>query len=352
MKFSYSWELNRSWRFDHSYFYPDPLRGDFNIGGMNFQWGEEGIFGLALSPTRSDGFRTLYFSPLASHREFSVSTRILRDESRTGDSYHDFFFFPTERGSNSHTTARVCSDDGVMLFNLVDQNAVGCWHTSMPYGPSFHGIVDRDDDGLIFPADVKIDKNRNVWVLSDRMPRFLISNLDYNDINFRIYSAPLSTLIGGTVCDISNRVSSRFGLNSILSSTPLSTGSNLYTNALGLGAFKSLGSNPSLGASPQSLQNLQPYNQPLNTQSIQIPLQPYAQLSQAQPLVSYDVREPLSQSYSTKTLPQVFTTKATPQGTYFKGSVFGSTSSQSQTDFSTAIQNLPKSPSWWNTQFW
>lgn len=72
------------------------------------------------------------FSPLASHREFSVSTRVLRDESRTEDSYHDFFFFPTERAANSHTTARVCSDDGVMLFNLIDQNAVGCWHTSMP----------------------------------------------------------------------------------------------------------------------------------------------------------------------------------------------------------------------------
>lgn len=74
---------------------------------------------MALSPTRSDGYRTLYFSPLASHREFSVSTRILRDESRTEDSYHDFFFFPTERSANSHTTSRVCSDDGKEKFFLV-----------------------------------------------------------------------------------------------------------------------------------------------------------------------------------------------------------------------------------------
>lgn len=41
---SYSWEQNRSWRFEHSYFFPDPLRGDFNIAGLNFQWGEEGNF--------------------------------------------------------------------------------------------------------------------------------------------------------------------------------------------------------------------------------------------------------------------------------------------------------------------
>lgn len=198
----YSWEQNKSWRFSsHSFFFPDPLRGDYNIAGLNFQWGEEGIFGMALSPIRSDGFRTMYFSPLASHREFAVSTRILRDESRVEDSFHDFVPLD-ERGPNSHTTSRVMSDDGVMLFNLIDQNAVGCWHSSMPYSPQFHGIVDRDDVGLVFPADVKIDENKNVWVLSDRMPVFLLSDLDYNDVNFRIYSAPLTTLIENTICDL------------------------------------------------------------------------------------------------------------------------------------------------------
>lgn len=216
----YSWEQNRSWRFEHSYFYPDPLRGDFNIAGQNFQWGDEGIFGMALSPIRSDGFRTLYFTPLASHREFAVSTRILRDQRRVDDSYHDFFYYPTERGPNSHTTAHVCSDDGIILFNLIDQNAIGCWHTSMPHEPNYHGVVDRDDVGLIFPADVKVDENRNVWVISDRMSIFLNTNLNYNDINFRIYTTSLKSLVSGTVCDISTQVSSRYGLNSILSSIP------------------------------------------------------------------------------------------------------------------------------------
>ncbi|KAI9589298.1 hypothetical protein GQX74_007467 [Glossina fuscipes] len=197
----YSWEQNKSWRFSgHSYFFPDPLRGDFNVAGLNFQWGEEGIFGMALTPPKSDGYRTLYFSPLASHRQFAVSTRILRDESRVEDSYHDFVALD-ERGPNAHTTSRVISEEGVELFNLIDQNAVGCWHSSMPYSPQFHGIVDRDDVGLVFPSDVKIDENNNVWVLSDRMPVFLLSELDYDDINFRIYTAPLNTLIEGTVCD-------------------------------------------------------------------------------------------------------------------------------------------------------
>ncbi len=198
---SYSWEQNRSWRFEHGFFHPDPLRGNFNVAGLNFQWFEEGIFGMALSPIQNDGFRTLYFSPLASHREFSVSTRTLRDSERVEESYQEFTFLPKERSGAAHTTSRVMSDDGLMLFNLIDQNAVGCWHSSGVYGPENHDIVDKDDVGLVFPADVKIDETNTVWVISDRMPVFLITELDYSDINFRIYSAPLQTLVAGTVCD-------------------------------------------------------------------------------------------------------------------------------------------------------
>lgn len=207
---SYSWEQNRSWRFAHSFFFPDPLRGDFNIAGLNFQWGEEGIFGMALSPLQPDGFRTLYFSPLASHREFSVSTRILRDSTRLEESFHDFSFFREERAGNAHTTSKVMSETGVQLFNLIDQNAVGCWDSATPYSPQNHGIVDRDDETLVFPADVKIDETNTVWVISDRMPVFLIAELDYTDINFRIFSAPLETLIQGTVCSSSRRPFNRF----------------------------------------------------------------------------------------------------------------------------------------------
>uniref|UniRef100_A0A182MZX5 Protein yellow n=1 Tax=Anopheles dirus TaxID=7168 RepID=A0A182MZX5_9DIPT len=197
----YSYEQNRSWRFAHSFFFPDPLRGDFNVAGLNFQWGEEGIFGMSLTPLQADGYRTVYFSPLASHREFTVSTRILRDESKVEESFHDFQYLK-ERGPNSHTTSRVMSETGLQLFNLIDQNAVGCWHSSLPYAPEYHGVVDRDDVELVFPADVKIDDEEQVWVISDRMPVFLIADLDYSDVNFRIFSAPLATLVAGTVCDV------------------------------------------------------------------------------------------------------------------------------------------------------
>uniref|UniRef100_A0A182MVC3 Protein yellow n=1 Tax=Anopheles culicifacies TaxID=139723 RepID=A0A182MVC3_9DIPT len=228
----YSFEQNKSWRFAHSFFFPDPLRGDFNVAGLNFQWGEEGIFGMSLTPLQADGYRTMYFSPLASHREFTVSTRILRDESKVEESFHDFQYLK-ERGPNSHTTSRVMSETGLQLFNLIDQNAVGCWHSSLPYSPEYHGIVDRDDVELVFPADVKIDEEETVWVISDRMPVFLIADLDYSDVNFRIFSAPLSTLVAGTVCDVQSQfgaIQPKFGGDA--GSTDLSSTYNTDTTLL------------------------------------------------------------------------------------------------------------------------
>lgn len=196
---AYSWEQNKSWRFSHSYFMPDPLVGDFNIAGLNFQWGAEGIFGISAGPMGADGFRTLYFSPITSFTEFSVSTKILRDESKVTGSYHDFNVVGI-RGPDTHTTAKVMDSTGVQLFALIDQNAIGCWNTQLSLKPQNVGVVDKDDVALIFPCDVKIDDNRNVWVISDRMSTFLESQLNYGEINFRIFVAPFEKLTEGTVC--------------------------------------------------------------------------------------------------------------------------------------------------------
>lgn len=184
----YSWEQNRSWRISHSYFMPDPLAGDYNIGGLNFQWGEEGIFGMSLSPISVNGYRTLFFHPLSSRREFAVSTRILRDENLSQNSYHEFqvvirfylkiprfsvssvvlreyfFFFLfflfgqilPERGELGHCTASVMDENGLQFFNLIDQNAVGCWNSLLPYSPENQAVVARHDEAMIFPSDVKV----------------------------------------------------------------------------------------------------------------------------------------------------------------------------------------------------
>lgn len=196
----YSWETNDSWRLEHGFFMPDPLAGDFTVGGINYQWSEEGIFGMAVSPLQADGFKTFYFHPLASNREFSVSTSILRNKEKKDDNYHDFSVLPS-RGPGGHVTSHTMNNDGILLFNLVDQNAVGCWDSRKPYSKENLQIVAKDDEGLIFPSDVRIDRTNTAWVISDRMPIHLEASLDFRDINFRIFFAPVHELISGTVCD-------------------------------------------------------------------------------------------------------------------------------------------------------
>lgn len=199
----YSFKENRSWRISHSFFMPDPLKGDFNVDGLNFQWGEEGIFGLSLSAVQTNGFRVLFFSPLASYRQFAVSTHILQNRTKIGDSYHDFVALE-ERGDKTHTTAHVIDRRGIEYFNLIDRNAIGCWNTATPYTSNNIDIVDYDEEQLVFPSDIKEDQYGNIWVISDKMSTFLLRNLNQNEINFRIFFAPSHVLVHNTKCRYRN----------------------------------------------------------------------------------------------------------------------------------------------------
>lgn len=60
------------------------------------------------------------------------------------------------RGPLSHCTASVMDENGIQFFNLIDQNAVGCWNSMLPYSPINQAVVARHDNAMIFPADIKV----------------------------------------------------------------------------------------------------------------------------------------------------------------------------------------------------
>ncbi|KAF2896260.1 hypothetical protein ILUMI_09915 [Ignelater luminosus] len=198
---AYSWEKDTSWRFSHPFFSPDPIGGDFTIDGFNFQWNTEGISSMVLSLPQKDGYRFLFFSPLASYREFAVSTKILRNETNVNNSYHDFIAL-NDRGKNSHITAKVMDDRGVEFFTLVDINAVGCWYSRLTYSPNFLEVVHRDDKNMIYPSDIAIDNNRNLWVISDQLTNYLYKSLEFTHVNFRIFTAAIDDLVRESLCGI------------------------------------------------------------------------------------------------------------------------------------------------------
>lgn len=50
----YSFKDDKSWRVKHNFFHFDPVSGDYNVGGVNFQW-TDGVFGMALGRQTNEG---------------------------------------------------------------------------------------------------------------------------------------------------------------------------------------------------------------------------------------------------------------------------------------------------------
>ncbi|KAK4875347.1 hypothetical protein RN001_011769 [Aquatica leii] len=197
----YSWKNHESWRVKHNYFHFDPLKGDLTVGGVNFQW-TDGVFGLALGRVRNNGYRTLYFHPLVSTNEFSVSTEVLRNQS-LATSPSSFNLYKIEGNRGPATQASASSFDlvtEVVFLTQLQKDGIACWNVNKPLTPENFGVVAQDKEGLIFPNDLKIDADRNLWVLSDRMPVFLFHELNPNEYNYRIYRIRVDEAIWNTPC--------------------------------------------------------------------------------------------------------------------------------------------------------
>lgn len=196
----YSWKYDRSWLVKHHYFHPDPQGGEFNVSGIAFQW-SDGIFGMALVPTK-DGFSTLYFHPLSSTLEFAVSTKLLRDQERatSAESFNEFRKLG-DRGKNKQSSVSAYDPKtGVLFYALTNYNALACWRVEENYDVRQQGVVFADNITMVFPNDLKIDRDSNIWILTDRLPAFMYSKLDYDDYNFRILTGSAVELTSDMVC--------------------------------------------------------------------------------------------------------------------------------------------------------
>ncbi|XP_067621168.1 protein yellow [Eurosta solidaginis] len=201
----YSLRDNRSYRVKHNFFHFDPLQGDFNVGGVNFQW-TDGVFGLAVGPKKSDDTKDIYFHALASTKEFKVPNRVLQNESHVTSpaAYYDFQFVG-DRGMNGQSTAEVYDKDtNVIFYTQVNKDAIACWNVNRPYDLESQGLIDSDSHTLVFPNDLKVDAEGIVWVLSDKMPSYLYKELDAAAVNYRILTGNNRELIKGTPCESSD----------------------------------------------------------------------------------------------------------------------------------------------------
>lgn len=197
----YSFQNDESYRVKHNFFHFDPLQGDFNVGGVNFQW-TDGVFGMAIGPMNPDHSKDIYFHALASTKEFKVSNRVLQNKTvaTSPSSYYDFKYVG-DRGMNGQSTAEVYDKEtGVIFYTQVNKDAIACWNVKKPYDPDNQGLIDSDSHTLVFPNDLKLDSQGTIWVLSDKMPTYLYKELDPAAVNYRVLMGNNKELIKGTPC--------------------------------------------------------------------------------------------------------------------------------------------------------
>lgn len=197
----YSLERNHMWSFAHNYFHFDPVNGDFDVAGLQFQW-DDGIFSLTLGPTNSRGFRTAYFHSMAAITEFTVSTQVLRNETNAGRSNHgrDFKLLGHRQVQSQSTMHDYDEGTGVIFYAEVGRNAIGCWNTRKQFAAKNHVILHQDDARMIYPSDLSVDRDGTLWVMSNTMPRFIYASLNENEFNFRVWKGSAEDVIQGTDC--------------------------------------------------------------------------------------------------------------------------------------------------------
>ncbi|CAK1604337.1 unnamed protein product [Parnassius mnemosyne] len=197
----YSLKQDDSWRVSHHYFHFEPLAGSYKVGGVEFHW-TDGVFGLALTEPRENGYRTMFFHALSSTKEFCVSTELLRNYTHIDkkEAFNDFKLLG-DRGENTQASSSVYDQTNhVLFYTQVNRDGVGCWNSNKPYTPENNPLLFSDPELYEFPNDVKIDNEGSLWIISDKMPRFIFKSLDPNEVNYRIFSINATDAIAGTAC--------------------------------------------------------------------------------------------------------------------------------------------------------
>uniref|UniRef100_A0A1Y9H9G8 Yellow protein n=1 Tax=Anopheles farauti TaxID=69004 RepID=A0A1Y9H9G8_9DIPT len=199
----YGFRENRMWKFRHEFLSFDPRMTGFSVAGVRFRW-NDGIFSLTIGPQEpeSDDGRTVYFHAMASTSEYRTSTHVLQNETlASAGGYDHLFTYVGDRGIKTQCTIHQYDPHtGVLFYSEVNRNAIGCWNSAQRFEPENHGIVQLDNKDFIYPSDMTLDSDGDLWVMTNGLPRWLYATLNPNDYNFRIWRQKPAKAIAGTIC--------------------------------------------------------------------------------------------------------------------------------------------------------
>ncbi|CAG9563747.1 unnamed protein product [Danaus chrysippus] len=198
----YSLRLKDVWRIENHFFHFDPHEGVYRVGGVDFYW-SDGISSAVVIPAKKgSGAPYLYFHPTSSRKLFRMSTKLLRDRNVPLENIFAGVEIVGDRGEKSQATAIDFDHNNNVLFSTqLSKNGVSCWNVDQPLTPEKVPLIISDCTVLEFPNDIKVDHDSNLWILSNRQSRFLYESMDFEQINFRVLTAPTTTIIQGTACE-------------------------------------------------------------------------------------------------------------------------------------------------------
>ncbi|XP_055680122.1 L-dopachrome tautomerase yellow-f2-like [Lutzomyia longipalpis] len=199
----YDYKENEFWTIEHETFQPV-------IAESNFIFDETLAYDLALGPLSialghadENGEKTVYYASIASTGLYAVSTKVLRDKSKSNEIQHSEDFRIIGYRGCDHQILKTIIDDthGVMFFSEVQSNQIRCWNMSKPLNSDNIGVVYESKD-LKFGLQMFIDSLGYLWFHSTRLPLIYKTDLPLNldEVNSRIFRVKVTDAIRGTIC--------------------------------------------------------------------------------------------------------------------------------------------------------
>lgn len=206
----YSFKEDAAWAFNDSTFMSNEQLSTLKINKEEYEV-NEGLYSIALGPRNLfNRTRLIYYHPLASFYEFSVSNRVLKSKelSQRDDHLLDFTYLGT-RGDNTQSGIHDLDPRTRVLFTTqVQKSAISCWNIDKLLTPHNVATVAQNSSTLIYPSDLKV-YGTNVWYLSNQQPVLEKNGMDTKKYHFYVFKRSARLLIDGTICQ-----------STVLSTTP------------------------------------------------------------------------------------------------------------------------------------
>ncbi|XP_055680106.1 L-dopachrome tautomerase yellow-f-like [Lutzomyia longipalpis] len=201
--FVYDYKKDDFWVFEHKTFLPVISESYFIFDKTIKYQAEFGIYALALGFADKYGNRDVYYAPMASTAQYSVSTKILKDRRKFPMNFHydDFHIMGYKGDHHQVVSMAVDYKYGILFFGEVQSQQIRCWNMNKPLNPDNIGVI-FESEKLLVGFEVMIDSEGYLWCTTNQIAVNYLTEtyLDHGKVNTQVFRLKISDAIQGTVC--------------------------------------------------------------------------------------------------------------------------------------------------------